>query len=96
MSEELKYKLILSDLDGTLIVKGQDKVPDINKKAITEAREKGVKFVICSARSFKLAKPIMKEIGSEGMEKVLVSLVKEALIKKRVKRDEIIFLIINI
>ena len=80
MSEELKYKLILSDLDGTLIVKGQDKVPDINKKAITEAREKGVKFVICSARSFKLAKPIMKEIGSEGMENEYSCLLNGALI----------------
>ena len=40
----MKYKLIVSDLDGTLL-NGQKFVSNINKDAIRKAKEQGMSFV---------------------------------------------------
>ena len=41
MSDKTEYKIVLSDLDGTLIIKGKDIVPEVNVEAIKKVREKG-------------------------------------------------------
>ena len=56
------YKLIASDVDGTLM--GEDLVihPD-NYKAITSAVEKGFTFVLCSGRSHKSLRKLHDDLG---------------------------------
>lgn len=50
----MKYKLICSDIDGTLV--DQDgRIPEENLKAIKRLREKGVLFAICSGRVYYAA-----------------------------------------
>ena len=80
MSDKTEYKIVLSDLDGTLIIKGKDIVPEVNVEAIKKVREKGVKFIICSARSIQLAKPILEQIGSYNLENEYSCLVNGALL----------------
>ncbi|MEG0276255.1 MAG: HAD family hydrolase [Coprobacillus sp.] len=56
------YKMILSDLDETLLV--EHHVPDFNKEAIDKAKEKGVKFVPATGRAYNMIGDILKEIGT--------------------------------
>ena len=60
------YKLILSDLDETLLVKHH--VPDFNAKAIKEARKQGVKFVPATGRAFNMIPEILQEIDAYQKE----------------------------
>ncbi|MCL2234957.1 MAG: Cof-type HAD-IIB family hydrolase [Defluviitaleaceae bacterium] len=55
------YKLIASDVDGTLM--GEDLVihPD-NRAAIAEAVARGVTFVLCSGRSYKSLRKLHSEL----------------------------------
>lgn len=46
------YKLMLSDLDETLLV--DHHVPYFNCEAIKKARDKGVKFVVATGRSYNM------------------------------------------
>ncbi len=55
------YKLMLSDLDETLLV--DHHVPEFNREAIKKAREKGLKFVPCTGRAFNMIPEIIQEIG---------------------------------
>ena len=45
------YRLMLSDLDETLLVNHH--VPDFNIEAIKKARAKGLKFVPATGRAYK-------------------------------------------
>ena len=54
------YKMILSDLDETLLVNHH--VPLVNQKAIQYARNHGVKFVPATGRAFNMISEILKEI----------------------------------
>lgn len=56
------YKMILSDLDETLLV--EHHVPKVNQQAIFQAREKGVKFVPATGRAYNMIQDILKEIGT--------------------------------
>ena len=58
----LKYKLIATDLDGTLI--GEDAIisPRV-KDAVRQAMEKGVKFTIATGRTFDSALLFAQELG---------------------------------
>ena len=56
------YKMILSDLDETLLVNHH--VPSSNVEAIKKAREKGVKFVPATGRAYNMIGEILKEIGT--------------------------------
>ncbi len=56
------YKMILSDLDETLLVNHH--VPQDNQKAIMKARQKGVKFVPATGRAYNMIQEILKEIGT--------------------------------
>jgi len=46
-----KYKLLFSDMDGTLLT-GNNEVSEYNRQAIAKAREKGAYFCIASGRPF--------------------------------------------
>jgi len=49
-------KLVVSDMDGTLLNK-EGRISPQNEKAIQSAREMGVPFVLCSGRIYSAVKP---------------------------------------
>ena len=59
---ENMYKMILSDLDETLLVNHH--VPKINQEAVKKLKEKNVKFVPATGRAFNMIGEILKEIGT--------------------------------
>ena len=61
-----KYKLVVSDLDGTLL--SNFHVPNLNKSSIKRIREKGIKFCITTGRTIQSTKNILKEIGTYNEE----------------------------
>ena len=61
-----KYKLVVSDLDGTLL--SNFHVPNSNKSSIQKIREKGIKFCIATGRTIQSTKNILKEIGTYNEE----------------------------
>ena len=61
-----KYKLVVSDLDGTLL--SNFHVPNSNKSSIQRIREKGIKFCIATGRTIQSTKNILKEIGTYNEE----------------------------
>ncbi|MGL5662192.1 MAG: HAD family hydrolase, partial [Cetobacterium sp.] len=60
------YKLIVSDLDGTLVDKNKN-ISEYTKKIVTLLKEKGIEFIIATGRSYKGAKHIydILELNSE-------------------------------
>lgn len=60
------YKLMLSDLDETLLVNHH--VPDFNVEAIKKGREKGLKFVPATGRAYNMIPEILKEIDAYNKE----------------------------
>lgn len=60
------YKMILSDLDETLLVNHH--VPSFNQEAIFKAEEKGVKFVPATGRAYNMIGEILKELGTYQKE----------------------------
>ena len=56
------YKMMLSDLDETLLVNHH--VPSENKEAIKKLQDKGIKFVPASGRAYDTVMPVLKEIGT--------------------------------
>lgn len=56
------YKVVVSDLDGTLLNSDQE-VSKISKKVIKAIMDKGVKFYIATGRAYPDAKRIMETIG---------------------------------
>ena len=60
------YKLMLSDLDETLLVKHH--VPEFNVEAIKAARKKGLKFVPATGRAYNMIPKILKEIDAYDQE----------------------------
>lgn len=52
------YKILFSDLDETLLVNHH--VPSFNQEAIRKARQKGVRFVVATGRSYNM---IQEKIG---------------------------------
>lgn len=60
------YKMILSDLDETLLV--NHRVPQFNIDAIEFAKKKGVKFVPCTGRAYFLVQDILKDIQTYEKE----------------------------
>ena len=66
MENKIKYKLFFSDLDLTLLV--DDHIPTFNLEAINQAKEKGVKFVICTGRPYNFMSHLLKELNTENLE----------------------------
>ncbi|NLC96375.1 MAG: HAD family phosphatase [Erysipelotrichaceae bacterium] len=63
--EKIKdLKLIVSDIDGTLINSKSECTPR-TVNAIAEARKKGIKFALCSGRPISGIKPLLKEWNLE-------------------------------
>lgn len=60
------YKMILSDLDETLLVNHH--VPKFNQEAVSCLREKGVKFVPATGRAFNMIGEILRELGTYQKE----------------------------
>ncbi len=56
------YKVVVSDLDGTLLNSDQE-VSELSKKVIRELRNRGIKFYIATGRAYPDAKRIMESIG---------------------------------
>ncbi|MGX6962408.1 Cof-type HAD-IIB family hydrolase [Vagococcus xieshaowenii] len=55
-------KLIAIDLDGTLL-NSEKQVSEENKQAITAAKAKGVKVMLCTGRPLKSVLPLLEELG---------------------------------
>ncbi len=66
MKGNLKYKLICSDLDKTLLV--DNTIPDFNLEAIQKARDLGVKFVISTGRDIEIISHLLKQLNTENSE----------------------------
>lgn len=60
------YKMILSDLDETLLVGHH--VPQMNRDAIEKAKQKGVRFVPATGRAYYMIQDILQEIGTYQQE----------------------------
>ena len=65
-TNKLKYKIIFSDLDQTLLVNNH--IPDFNLEAINKARNLGVKFVISTGREFNVMSHLLKELKIDESE----------------------------
>ena len=62
----MKYKLFISDYDGTL-GSTPDVISEENVKAIKEYQKKGGKFVICTGRSYPSIKVVCDKYGINGL-----------------------------
>ncbi len=60
----MKYKMIVTDIDGTL-VNDEHIIPEGNIKALKEASSKGMCVVLCSGRSKNSVMEITNELGLE-------------------------------
>ncbi|MFR7590469.1 MAG: HAD family hydrolase [Longibaculum sp.] len=60
------YKMILSDLDETLLV--EHHVPSVNQDAVKKLTDKNVKFVPATGRAFNMIGEILKELGTYQKE----------------------------
>ena len=56
------YKVVVSDLDGTLLNSDQE-VSELSKKVIRKLHDRGIKFYIATGRAYPDAKRIMESIG---------------------------------
>ena len=57
------YKLIVCDLDETLLNTTDKKVSQANRDAIKRAKEAGVRFVVGTGRPYPTVQGTLKEIG---------------------------------
>lgn len=65
------YKLIACDVDGTLF-DGNFILSDIDKTAIGKAQTKGVKFTLCSGRSYVSLKAFAEELGINPINNYII------------------------
>lgn len=56
------YKMLVLDMDGTLLNEKQE-ISDINKKAIKKILDKGIKVVLASGRAYPGMLSYLKELG---------------------------------
>lgn len=63
----MKYKLFISDYDGTLGGVPLNTIDAETVSAIKEYEKKGGKFVICSGRMFSSIQAIAKSVGLDGI-----------------------------
>ncbi|MDR3240135.1 MAG: Cof-type HAD-IIB family hydrolase [Clostridiales bacterium] len=56
------YRLMLSDIDGTLLNDQSRITPEV-KQSVTDAEKRGTRFVLCSGRSFLSIARFEKELG---------------------------------
>lgn len=58
-------RLIAIDLDGTLFNEKKE-ISERNQRAIQQAKEKGVKIVICTGRPLKAIEPVLEQLNLQG------------------------------
>ena len=66
INNQIKYKIIFSDLDKTLLVNNH--IPEFNLEAIQKAKKLGVKFVIATGRDFAIITHLLKELNTDNSE----------------------------
>lgn len=66
MEDKIMYRMILSDLDETLLVNHH--VPDFNREAVQKLSDKNVKFVPATGRAFNMIREILQELGTYEKE----------------------------
>ena len=59
------FKIVFSDIDGTLL-DSQNRVPVKTREAILELEQRGIPFVLISARSPEGMEPIKRELGNHA------------------------------
>ncbi len=57
------YRLVITDLDGTLVEYGTDYLTPALKDAVTQLRQAGGQFTIATGRSWKKTRQIARELG---------------------------------
>lgn len=62
MKKNKPYRMMLSDLDETLLLDYH--VPEVNRISIRKAREMGLKFIPATGRAFNMIPEILREIGT--------------------------------
>jgi len=68
-----KVKLIMTDLDGTLLTTDK-KVSEYNKQAIKKAKEKGILFGIATGRTLYAVERLLQEWGIEDLVDILIGM----------------------
>ncbi|MBQ4089502.1 MAG: HAD family phosphatase [Clostridia bacterium] len=58
-------KLVVSDIDGTLLPKGGN-ISEGSRKAVAECRRRGINFALASGRWFPTTLPIAEAVGCQG------------------------------
>lgn len=84
----MKYKLFVSDYDGTLGHAPQNTIDKEILTAIKEYNDKGGKFAICSGRNIDSLTNILNNAGLDSVE-IIVGI--QGSIIKDLKQDKIIF-----
>ena len=62
MIGEMAIKLLALDLDGTLLT-SHGQISQVNRRAIDEARRRGVHVVLATGRRFRDARPVALDLG---------------------------------
>jgi Cof subfamily protein (haloacid dehalogenase superfamily) len=57
------YRLVISDLDGTLVPYCTDRISERTIQTMAALRENGVEFTVATGRSWVQAKPIVAQLG---------------------------------
>lgn len=61
--EQTSYKLVVSDLDGTLVNYGSNQISDTTKNAVSSFVEHGGLFTVSTGRSWNQAQEMIKELS---------------------------------
>ncbi len=59
----MKYKMLVMDIDDTLLPRGSLSVSEENKEAIKKAEEKGIYVTLATGRGVNKADPVVKELN---------------------------------
>ncbi len=65
------YKIITIDLDGTLLNKNKE-ISELNKQAIKDAQNNGIKVVIATGRPYQGIKLIIEELGMTNTDNYVI------------------------
>jgi 5-amino-6-(5-phospho-D-ribitylamino)uracil phosphatase len=58
-----RYKLVVSDLDGTLVKYGSNSLSETAKTSIDYLRQQGINFTVATGRSWEQTKGIIRELS---------------------------------
>ena len=60
-------KLVLTDLDGTVVLPEAQSASDVVVSSIREARSRGIEFAAITGRPYWMAKDLLKHLGFDGL-----------------------------